>query len=126
MVKKILILDDDRVRHYCFDEKFAIDYPDAKIDHVYTANECIEALKRTDKYDLVHLDHDLGDFGPYSDEKEHTGVDVCRWMAGTDGLTEDKRPDMIIVHSWNATGAKRMIDILRDAGFTVFQKLFSP
>ncbi len=139
MVSKILVLDDDLIRHEMFDEKFAREYPGASVEHAYTVKDCIAALSSGVKYDLVQLDHDLNDFGAYPEsapvegvlyqvpvgQKEYTGADVAAWMAGAECLTGDGRPDMIIIHSWNYYGAQRMSQILSDAGFTVFQKMFT-
>lgn len=57
------------------------------------------ALLRQFSYDLVAIDHDLGD------DDSPTGYDIlCMMEAG-----DLPRPRAISVISWNATGAKRML-----------------
>ncbi len=133
---RILILDDDRTRQEGFVTKFSKQYPGAEVIQTYTYNQCIKALDQGSKFDLVQLDHDLADFGPYPEtapiegviyeipkgQKEYTGTDVALWMAQANSLTGANRPDMIVIHSWNDNGRRRMQGILTDAGFTVFIK----
>ena len=113
---KILFLDDDKERHELFDA--AHDKETFEITHVWNLGQLIEWLSK-DKFDMFYLDHDLNDFtGPptYGGRaSEITGTDVAKWLA--QNLPEDKRPDRIIIHSWNPDGARRMQGILDDAGF---------
>ncbi len=140
VIKNILVVDDELIRHENFVKKFNKMYPAAKIDHAYNYNQCLAALEQGPKYDLVQLDHDLADFGPYPQEvpiegvtyeppkglKEYTGTDIALWMATAKHLTAENKPDMIVIHSHNKYGRERMHGILSDAGFSVFIELFAP
>lgn len=121
---RILVLDDDDIRHEWFKEYFK----DFEVQHVYTVNGTITALISDPQYDFVFLDHDLND-NQYTSVKridgdnipgfvgpcrvELTGVDVAEFIARI--LEPGKRPKEVVVHSWNPPGAEKMIGILREA-----------
>lgn len=123
---KVLVLDDDDIRHEWFKEYFK----DFEAQHVYTVDGAITALIADPQYDFVFLDHDLNDNHKYRSVKkidgdnipdyvgpctvELTGVDVAIFIARI--LEPGKRPKEVVVHSWNPPGAERMIQTLRDAG----------
>ncbi len=66
-------------------------------------------------YRAVLLDHDLSEEHYFSSEPddERTGYAVARWLAENPTRQRDA---LIVVHSLNYTGARRMVDVLRDAG----------
>lgn len=68
----------------------------------------LATLLSADRFDLVSLDHDLGD-GP-------NGEDVARAIAN---LPQDARPTAVFIHSGNDAGAARIDDVLHDAGIRV-------
>jgi CheY-like chemotaxis protein len=69
---------------------------------VKTYNEGIAALA-SQHWDLLYLDHDLGDFsGP--DGREMTGYDVMCWIEAN----PEHLPDEIILVTDNASGRPRM------------------
>ena len=110
---KILIVDDDDARHQNFASRFA---DRADLYHAYGYPSAVDALDRS-VFDLILLDHDLciastESCGPYG--RELTGQDVARYIAE---LPKVWRPKQIIVHSWNAAGAKAIMRILQAAGF---------
>ena len=112
MAERILILDDDGVRHAAF----AARYADADRVHVRSVAEALAALHGDGpRFGLATLDHDLGEWikGCYGERIECTGLDVAVAIARMD---EERRPARVIVHSWNPPGALRMLDYLRDAG----------
>lgn len=126
----ILILDDDSLRHHAFDNYYKAYTP---LTHVYKYRECVENLLNGN-WDIVHLDHDLGEEIEDPDMKvdgwgkavQFTGLDVVRW------LVDRKDHDLvskIIVHSMNPAGGQKMYDELADAGFSVkyipFDKFYS-
>jgi CheY-like chemotaxis protein len=117
---RILILDDNPERH----KVFAGVLKREVLVHVFVA-----ALQSQEPFDLVYLDHDLGDFaaadtyddygdGMYSggSKREYTGADVAWFIARK--LDQSKWPTRIIIHSWNPDGARRMRDTLQDAGLS--------
>lgn len=114
----ILILDDDAVRHQAFDNYYSAYAP---ITHTYRYNDCIENLKLGD-WDIVHLDHDLGEDVNDPDMKvdgwgkavQFTGLDVVRWLVER---IDEPLAVKIIVHSMNPVGGQKMYDELVHAGF---------
>lgn len=121
---RILVLDDDDIRHQAFARRFI----NHSVVHAMTVDEACDALNK-EKFDLVHLDHDLNDHGHRSvaasmyGQVELTGFDVARFIARD--LTIDNRPDRVVIHSWNPPGAKMMAEILRDADISVSYEPFS-
>jgi len=117
----ILFLDDSPSRHdfVCKKEhthrNAAIcEYEKYKIFHAYTIPEIVELFEHhVDKYfDFVYLDHDLS-----MTDSRRVGTIVAKYMADNyNGLS--RRIGKIIIHSWNAPGAKNMEAILKDAGYT--------
>lgn len=98
---RILFLDDDPLRTQNFKR--------AMIGHevvaVETADDAIACL-RSESFDAVSLDHDLGGEVFVASEEHNTGYSVAKEMA-----TIETRPPTII-HSYNPVGAKRMADKL--------------
>ncbi|HON84207.1 MAG TPA: response regulator [Caldisericia bacterium] len=102
---KILILDDDQIRHDAF-KRALIGH---LITHVYTSKECIEKLN-TETWDIVFLDHDLGE-QVYIPSGENTGYEVAEWLRDN----PEKQPKQIIIHSYNSIGARNMLSLLPKA-----------
>ena len=106
---RILILDDEQCRH----NEFAITYSTQDITHTTTYKEFIHELSTSSPWDLIHLDHDLGEStlnDAYVDgwgvmrffNGQHASLRICE-------LSEDKLPCEVIVHSINPEGAKSMV-----------------
>ena len=114
-MNKILILDDDHVRHQQFANKYATE----DLTQVHTSVEAIAKLKEH-KFDYVFLDHDLGgeqmvDSGP------GTGYEVAEWIANN----EDSHPKKcVILHSLNPPGRKNMCTVLKSKGVRVMERPF--
>lgn len=111
---RVLILDDDNERH----EAFASYFKGHDVTHAIRFSDFCVKLKG-EKFDLIHLDHDLADFCPENKDhdgmygvREWTGADAA-WMIACD-LPESKWPDRVVIHSWNPDGAQRMRQILQD------------
>ncbi len=105
MVKKILFLDDMKVRH----DSFRLRFPNENITFVETAKEAIAILEKDLQWDVICLDHDLGGRIFVDSEDENTGYQVAKFLSGK------KMTCNIIVHSCNPVGAKRMLDLLPNA-----------
>lgn len=108
---KILVLDDDQLRHDAFKKNLK----GHDVTHVYSANDAAKAVKEHAKFDAFFLDHDLADFADsgtgYGAAIELTGADFAAWLARPEemgGAPKDKIPSIIWIHSWNPDGAKRM------------------
>jgi CheY-like chemotaxis protein len=117
---RVLVLDDNENRH----DVFRHILPDASLTHVYTADEAITALQEKPRFNLLCLDHDLGDFKNKSrSDDPGDGTMVAEFIA--QWLDKKQYPDSIIVHSANFHASRRMAAILRAAGLTVTIKPFS-
>ena len=107
---RVMLLDDDLVRHEWFAKQFKGDALDTAVDPA----GAIELLS-SKYYDVIFLDHDLLPEHYYAEgtDDERTGYAVAAWLAS--------RPDRqststIIVHTRNADGAMRMVERLRGVG----------
>lgn len=127
---RILVLDDDPARH----EWFKGLYPRARVTHARTAAEAIWKIS-DEVFDLLHLDHDLemsvegaeqteaGLWLPdpeFYNEDTDTGFAVVQAMIETpvEKYPGERRP-RVIIHSYSAGGAARMLRALRHAKFDV-------
>lgn len=117
---KMLFLDDMPERH----EKVRRLFIGRDVTHVFSAEEAAQAMKAT-KYDVVSLDHDLAE-EQYSPDYAGGGSDgtmLAKWMA--EHLPKDKMPNLVMIHSLNPDGSKRMHKTLQDAGFRAVKKPFT-
>ncbi len=107
---RILIVEDDETRCAWFRERLSGSHLDVTCD-VATA---VRWLAERD-YRAVLLDHDLTEEHYFSNEPddERTGYAVARWLA--DNPTS-QRDALILIHSLNYTGARRMLEVLRASG----------
>jgi CheY-like chemotaxis protein len=103
---KILILEDNPERHKAFRHNLV----GAVLKIVTTVEECIHALK-TDMWDALFLDHDLGGEAFVDPSEKETGYHVAKWLEDN----PDRKPSTIIIHSLNYSGAARMKMCLPDA-----------
>lgn len=69
---------------------------------------------------LHEVDPDLPDADLYAGSAEDNGFMLVRWMCENDLI-----PPTITVHSWNPDGARRMAQLLRDAGCRAVVKPYS-
>ncbi|MCA1617928.1 MAG: hypothetical protein LC795_01150 [Acidobacteria bacterium] len=107
---RILIVEDDEARCAWFRERLA----GSRLDVTCDVRQAVRWLAERD-YRAVLLDHDLADEHYFSNEPddERTGYAVARWLAENPTRQRDA---LIVVHSLNYTGARRMVEVLRDAG----------
>lgn len=99
---KILFLDDEINRHHSFIRWIATQHT---VDYCVTAKQAIERLKEN-TYDIAFLDHDLGG-KTFVTEIEETGYEVVL------NFNKINKPDLVIIHSFNPDGGKRMYDHVR-------------
>jgi|SRR5579885_337570 len=120
---RILILDDMQIRH----DTFKRIYQDHEVVCVFRFREFLSKLDT--KFDLIHLDHDLGDEIADAD----TFVDgwgKTRWFDGQNAaqvlceLSDKLKPTKVIVHSVNSVGAKAMVSMLARADIPVVWEPF--
>lgn len=123
---RILILDDDQVRHDNFAQRFnklGVVEP----VHCKNIDQFERILTRESKFDVILLDHDLNDFGKNSvlsgcyGDTELTGHDAAVLVTT---LPPEKRPTIVIIHSWNSDGAKSMNAVLQQAGINSVIDIF--
>jgi hypothetical protein len=107
---RIFLLEDDERRCQWFAKRFKGDLIDV-VDDVKEARELLE----TRNYDSIFLDHDLmpEHYGAETPDDERTGYAIASFLAGRPDL---QRSATIMVHSFNADGAMRMVEELRNAG----------
>lgn len=111
---RILFLDDDDTRH----RRFAAKAIGHVVAHAYTARAAIRTLETEPPFDVASLDHDLNDvhIAAYvsgaSVPEEETGAEVARYIAEHPACW----PQLVVCHSFNEPGRRRMGAILRDAG----------
>lgn len=107
---KVLFLDDDQNRWDCFKRD--------NLDHgcrwAISAKDAIEALV-LDEYSYISLDHDLcvNDQNKRSGFNVATGLEVAQFLADKPGVSPHA---LIVLHTYNDWGAKRMAGALNDAG----------
>ncbi len=107
---RILIVEDDDARCAWFRARLG----GSELDVTCDVRQAVLWLAERD-YRAVLLDHDLSEEHYFSSEPddERTGYAVARWLAEH---PTSQRDALILVHSLNYTGARRMVDVLRDAG----------
>jgi hypothetical protein len=74
--------------------------------------------------EVVAFDHDLGEqhYQAYSKGynetayDEGTGYDCAEWMVRHAVASGGKLPSIVIVHSWNTDGAKRIASLFKETG----------
>lgn len=123
-VLRVLILDDMQVRH----DAFARIYSECEIKHTYTYSQFVSLLS-TEKWDIIHLDHDLGDecdpdtyVNGWGETVEYNGMHAVRRVCE---LSEDRRPKQVIVHSINVSRAPIMVQDLQSAGISAVWEPFA-
>lgn len=107
---RIFLLEDDERRCEWFAKRFKGD----QMDIVCDIAEAKELLK-TKTYDSIFLDHDLRPehYGSTTNDDEYTGYAIASFLASNPEL---QRAATIMVHSFNADGAMRMVEELRRSG----------
>ncbi len=107
---RIFLLEDDERRCDWFNKRFKGD----EIDIACEVEEAKELLS-TKTYDAIFLDHDLmpEHYGSDTPDDERTGYAIASFLSERKDL---QRAATIMVHSFNADGALRMVETLRRAG----------
>ena len=98
---KILIVEDNQDRINQFEKILA----GQELTIVKTAAEGKELVMKH-KYDLIMLDHDLGDRVFVNSEDENTGYQVAKAICES-----QNKSTHIVVHSWNPEGVKNIMSL---------------
>jgi len=113
--KRLLFLDDDA--HRRFFVKSNVPYADMAA----TAQEAIAKLK-TCVYDVVSLDHDLGE-KTMVQSGHGTGYEVAEFIAALPRKPLGGWP-RVVLHSFNPVGVKNMAHVLAGAGYIIYTAPF--
>ena len=107
---RIFLLEDDERRCAWFEKRFKGDMLHISCD-IDEAKQLLEA----NTYDSIFLDHDLipEHYGSDTPDDERTGYAIASFLASRPEL---QRAATIMVHSFNAEGALRMVEELRRSG----------
>ncbi|GAC1405037.1 MAG: hypothetical protein NVSMB56_19510 [Pyrinomonadaceae bacterium] len=106
----IFVLDDDVLRQQWFIKQFEGNLIDVAAD----VEKAIELLS-SNQYDTIFLDHDLlpEHYESSIQDDERTGYALAFWLAAHPDVQPSSN---ITVHTRNANGAIRMVNILRLGG----------
>ncbi len=126
---KILILDDDQIRLDSLTKRYK--HGTDNVVAVKKYGECVSHLRER-QWDLISLDHDLGDQNSdadcydngWEDRVPYNGWHVVQEILACD-FPEENLPKRVIVHSVNPVGANRMFDALRRRGIDVSWEPYS-
>lgn len=103
----ILILEDDETRIKYFQQRFLNVSSTHQIYYARTAQQAISLLSTIDKFELIFLDHDLGNRVFVSTDDENTGSEVVRFLIKN---SHKYINTYFIIHSFNTVAAKQMLD----------------
>ena len=126
---KVLFVDDYPIRHAFFEKKFS---DTTKFDVTQTTLvETALNLIENETWDVVYLDHDMTDKEAGNLIKDVYGTvhlngqTISRFIKA---LPEDKLANVkeVVIHSYNATGAKRMLEDIESVGIKVSYIPFDP
>lgn len=113
---KILILDDDDTRHTTYDMR----YVGHDVFHTYNYIAFTDELHSEFQWDLIHLDHDLGDLmsgDTYEDgwgiTREYNGVHATNRICE---LPDGFIPKKVIIQSINPHDSRVMMNLLERRG----------
>lgn len=112
MSKRALILDDQLDRHRWFANELSLH--GYQCDHAFNVDAAIYNLGSQQPYDLICLDHDLGEGMP-------TGMEVAHWMSENSGW--DKEQCTVLIHSLNFPAGKTMAAKIPGAQHVPFYQL---
>ena len=107
---KVLIIDDHNFRHESISKKYIGD----DIDHAYKFADACQLLSTT-KYDIVQLDHDLGDFTG-ENGRDLTGYDIMLYLVKFVDI--EIWPTYIVIHTGNNVGAYNIKQLLTNYGIS--------
>ncbi|HWA29154.1 MAG TPA: cyclic-phosphate processing receiver domain-containing protein [Lacunisphaera sp.] len=115
MKPQLLFLDDETMRHDWADKVYA----EYEVHHAYNFEQFKKALARINgPFDVVSFDHDIAGM-PFEHNVEVTGLTCADWMIAR----PEFHPRACIVHSWNPSGAQRLVLALERAGFAVTRRM---
>lgn len=117
-MRNFLFLDDNCARHDQFIDFThvildGIDPWDGVIRHVHSYDAAIKALNEGKSWEILFLDHDLGEVDqmciPGKTNQLKTGSDLADFIVENDILAK-----LIVLHSYNPIGRNKMSKILQN------------
>lgn len=132
-MSRVLVLDDMPERHEVIGPMLRGLGHDVVEARSYA--EAVEALSGK-RFEEMWLDHDLEDFEIADLDAEHaphlvvpgerTGKTGTHVVEAICALPSSKAPRLVVIHSWNPEGARRMAAILSGFGIAFSIQPFSP
>ncbi len=113
-MKRIFILEDMVIRQ----EAFKKTYEGYDLVIIDNAKDAIDFLSKDLNFDIMFLDHDLGNRIFVKSEDENTGYQVAKFLQNKDFK------GTIVIHSMNYGGAKNMLSLLPNAQYIPFAMFF--
>ncbi len=115
----IFVLEDNKDRIQIFQRILPVFYNDVAIinycDNVKTAKK----QYNNNLYNIIFLDHDLGNKINVDSREENTGYQFAKFLAGQYGIHNKE----IIIHSMNFIGAQNILKVLPYAKMVAFSQL---
>ena len=100
----VLFLDDNKNRRKHARERFRC----VSFIETETVTDAIRLLDESPPFDIVHLDHDL-DGKVFVRSDENSGFWVAKHISE---MPIHKRPRVVVIHTHNLDGAKKMFEVL--------------
>lgn len=99
-----------------------------KVTICKTAQGCINYLawgETRDGWDIVYLDHDLGDETMVDSDRKDCGMEVVRWVEEHHaGGHPPLRIGLFVIHTWNVGAGEVMTRSLEALGYDVIRQPF--
>ena len=121
---KVLVLEDNKCRLEWFKETVS----KCDLYLAMTAEKAADAIMKWE-FDLIFLDHDLGDFDSKGNKlgevntNKRTGLDFAKLLAEEIRVGRITNDPSIYIHSLNPVGAKNIKSVLKDAIILPFSEL---
>jgi CheY-like chemotaxis protein len=107
-MKKIFILEDNDSRVEFF--KWYFKNPDYEVSYAKDVDEAKGLFTINQPFDIILLDHDLGDEVYVDSEEDNTGYQFAKFI-----ITKDISRSFVIIHSLNPVGADNMKGLIPSA-----------
>lgn len=114
----VFFLEDSPDRYAKFFKWIETKAEKPNITSATDAGEAIKILEKSDHFDVIFLDHDLGGRIFVDSSEDNTGYQVAKFIKKK-GITYNQ----LIIHSQNPQGANNIKNILPDGQIIPFPKL---
>jgi DNA polymerase III delta subunit len=107
-MKKIFILEDNDERIKFF--KWYFKNPEYQVFYAKEVNEAKALFTINQPFEVMFLDHDLGDQVYVDSNEQNTGYQFAKFI-----IEKDLSKSFIIIHSLNPYGAENIKSVLKEA-----------